>query len=101
VFAQAAARFSVFYQPSANGRLPALRRRRLQTGTPKASVEGQHRGCAMRLPLSASAANTPCALKLAPISSAGDPWPLDDEAQAGNARPQEEAPAFPDQGFSA
>src|SRR5580658_8100331 len=27
VFAQAAARFSVFYQPSADGRLPALRRR--------------------------------------------------------------------------
>ena len=29
VFAQAAARFSVFYQPSADGRLPALRRRLL------------------------------------------------------------------------
>ena len=27
IFAQAAARFSVFYQPSADGRLPALRRR--------------------------------------------------------------------------
>jgi uncharacterized protein (DUF934 family) len=37
-FAQAAARFSVFYQPSADGRLPALRRR-LQTGTPVAWVE--------------------------------------------------------------
>jgi uncharacterized protein (DUF934 family) len=34
VFAQAAARYSVFYQPSADGRLPALRRRlqRLPTG---------------------------------------------------------------------
>jgi uncharacterized protein (DUF934 family) len=31
VFAQAAARFSVFYQPSADGRLPVLRRR-LQQG---------------------------------------------------------------------
>jgi uncharacterized protein (DUF934 family) len=31
VFAKAAARFSVFYQPSADGRLPALRRR-LQDG---------------------------------------------------------------------
>ena len=31
VFAEAAARFSVFYQPSADGRLPALRRR-LQRG---------------------------------------------------------------------
>jgi uncharacterized protein (DUF934 family) len=38
VFARAAARFSVFYQPSADGRLPALRRR-LQTGTPVAWVE--------------------------------------------------------------
>ena len=33
VFAQAAARFSVFYQPSADGRPPALRRR-VQAGTP-------------------------------------------------------------------
>lgn len=32
VFAQAAARFSVFYQPSADGRLPALRRRLHQGG---------------------------------------------------------------------
>ena len=94
VFAQAAARFSVFYQPSANGRLPALWRRRLQTGTPKVSVEGQHRGCAVRLPLSASAGNTPCALKLAPISGARDPWPLDDEAQAGNARPHRRSPSL-------
>ena len=38
VFAQAAARFSVFYQPSADGRPPALRRR-LQTGTPAVRVE--------------------------------------------------------------
>jgi uncharacterized protein (DUF934 family) len=36
VFAQAAARYSVFYQPSADGRLPALRRR-LQ-GAPDASA---------------------------------------------------------------
>jgi uncharacterized protein (DUF934 family) len=34
VFAQAAARFSVFYQPSADGRLPVLRRR-LQPGVVK------------------------------------------------------------------
>jgi uncharacterized protein (DUF934 family) len=34
VFAQAAARFSVFYQPSTDGRLPALRRR-LQGGAPR------------------------------------------------------------------
>jgi uncharacterized protein (DUF934 family) len=39
VFAQAAARFSVFYQPSADGRPPALRRR-LQSGSaPVARVE--------------------------------------------------------------
>jgi uncharacterized protein (DUF934 family) len=38
VFAQAAARFSVFYQPSADGRLPALRRR-LEAGAPTARVE--------------------------------------------------------------
>jgi len=37
VFAEAAARFSVFYQPSADGRLPALRRR-LQS-VPVARVE--------------------------------------------------------------
>jgi uncharacterized protein (DUF934 family) len=37
VFAEAAARFSVFYQPSADGRLPALRRR-LQS-VPAARVE--------------------------------------------------------------
>jgi len=37
VFAQAAARFSVFYQPSADGRLPALRRR-LQPGGVARSV---------------------------------------------------------------
>jgi len=36
VFAEAAARFSVFYQPSADGRLPALRRR-LQ-GAPAATA---------------------------------------------------------------
>jgi len=34
VFAQAAVRFSVFYQPSADGRPPALRRR-VQAGTPR------------------------------------------------------------------
>ena len=33
-FAQAAARFSVFYQPSADGRLPALRRRLRQSAVP-------------------------------------------------------------------
>ena len=33
VFAEAAARFSVFYQPSADGRLPALRRRVRHAGT--------------------------------------------------------------------
>jgi uncharacterized protein (DUF934 family) len=38
VFAEAAARFSVFYQPSADGRTPALRRR-LQSGTSVARVE--------------------------------------------------------------
>jgi uncharacterized protein (DUF934 family) len=38
VFAEAAARFSVFYQQSADGRLPALRRR-LQSDTPGAGVE--------------------------------------------------------------
>ena len=38
VFAQAAVRFSVFYQPSADGRLPALRRR-LQNAAPVARVE--------------------------------------------------------------
>jgi uncharacterized protein (DUF934 family) len=32
VFAKAAARFSVFYQPTADGRVPALRRR-LQSGS--------------------------------------------------------------------
>jgi uncharacterized protein (DUF934 family) len=50
-FAQAAARFSVFYQPSADGRLPALRRR-LQGGRgteppfvseEKGPVSGPHR----------------------------------------------------------
>ena len=35
VFAQAAARFSVFYQPSADGRLPALRRRLQHDGAPR------------------------------------------------------------------
>ena len=35
-FAKAAARFSVFYQPSADGRLPALRRRLQSAGTTKA-----------------------------------------------------------------
>src|SRR5580692_11281228 len=38
VFVEAAARFSVFYQPSADGRLPALRRR-LQSGVPVPRVE--------------------------------------------------------------
>jgi len=38
VFAQAAARFSVFYQPSADGRVPALRQR-LQPRAPVARVE--------------------------------------------------------------
>lgn len=33
VFAQAAARYSVFYQPSADGRPPALRRRLQQSGS--------------------------------------------------------------------
>jgi uncharacterized protein (DUF934 family) len=37
-FAQAAARFSVFYQPSADGRLPALRRRLRNSGTHDAPV---------------------------------------------------------------
>src|SRR6516225_6529999 len=37
VFAAAAARFSVFYQPSADGGIPALRRR-LKTGAPAARV---------------------------------------------------------------
>jgi uncharacterized protein (DUF934 family) len=36
VFAKAAARFSVFYQPSGDGRLPALRRRLQGTSTTKA-----------------------------------------------------------------
>jgi uncharacterized protein (DUF934 family) len=35
-FAKAAARFSVFYQPSADGRPPALRRRQQGAGTTKA-----------------------------------------------------------------
>jgi uncharacterized protein (DUF934 family) len=39
VFAQAAARFSVFYQPSADGRPPALRRRAQSGGGPAARVE--------------------------------------------------------------
>jgi uncharacterized protein (DUF934 family) len=34
-FAKSVARYSVFYQPSADGRLPALRRRLQQNGTPK------------------------------------------------------------------
>ena len=50
VFVEAAARFSVFYQPSADGRLPALRRRlpgRRRSGrtryglTPRASFRGR------------------------------------------------------------
>lgn len=38
VFAQAAARFSVFYQPGADGRLPVLRRRLQQSSTPTGVV---------------------------------------------------------------
>jgi uncharacterized protein (DUF934 family) len=34
-FAKSVARYSVFYQPSADGRLPALRRRLQEHGTPK------------------------------------------------------------------
>ncbi len=37
VFAKAAARFSVFYQPSADGRVPALRRRLQSAGAAKSA----------------------------------------------------------------
>jgi len=40
VFAQAAARFSVFYQPSADGRPPALRRRAHEASAPARVVGG-------------------------------------------------------------
>ncbi len=39
VFAEAAARFTVFYQPSADGRVPALRRRLQLAGAPRAVRE--------------------------------------------------------------
>jgi len=42
VFAQAAARFSVFYQPAADGRLP-VQRRRMQAGP--AAMRSPERGC--------------------------------------------------------
>lgn len=43
VFAEAAARFSVFYQPSADGRLPALRQRLQQAGAPQSPLLGGER----------------------------------------------------------
>jgi uncharacterized protein (DUF934 family) len=39
VFAEAAARFTVFYQPSADGRVPALRQRLQLAGAPRAVRE--------------------------------------------------------------
>lgn len=40
VFAEAAARYSVFYQASADGRQPALRRRLQQAGSPRPPLPG-------------------------------------------------------------